>query len=659
MRTDERRPVNPEQPTNSTEDILAYLEGDMEQDACSAFVARLRVDAVLTHEFEVYRDLFGDLEAVGRALEPLQPSALPADEIAGYVSEDLDEVAQRRVKHRLDKDPFASREVTELGEMGGMLRDMGAALAASVPKVDLLEGVLSKVAQLKMSGLDTESFPAETESLLDAFVDDALGQHAAARLEELCDLDLQVGEARFGLCQLKSDLDSIGAAVRESTQEVDIVEAVMSRVHETKTVSPLRTRAKGRPVPTFSSGAVWRYASLAAAAGLIFAFWIWPALRQTATSPLDKPLAHETSGRVSVPNTRTAHMPHSVSPSANNAPHEATLQAEANSPSDVVRHTEKTVSMQDALETYRSAMQGDVKATQRLARLSLISAEKARVIVGRPNALLNAKIGASQFLPPAEANPILIAAVEQDTKDFHARLMLASKDAESGAYDAGMQDRLKSWATADRSNALPLYLESRALLTQDPQGNRAAAFDALDRAAERPSASVYAVEHANRQEQALASTGLDEKAALFLAAATLGNDAYSTVTGLGKSLIDAGTRFEFDGDYAGAEHMYQAVAQLGAQVMVSALASQERLAGLDVSKSAYASLESLYTATGDPAQAQSVREDAAQVAVAMEELGQQLEVYNALLIDGSSQNALDVARETLLHGDVAVQERLK
>lgn len=660
--------MNPERPVEHVEEILACLDGEMSAEVRAAFEARLHSDAGLNREYEAFRELYADLEAIGRLVEEpcgealrnseRRPAASPAvgpDELLGYVTQELDEVAQRRVKRQLDKDPGANREAAVLGEMREILQEAGQAVAEAAPEADLVDGVLGKVAELRAAARMESSFPAATEALFEAYLDDALDQSV---LEEMGTADLRVGEAYAGWKQLKNDLESIGEAVKHTAPKVNLTPGVVERVHSANVVSPLRTRSKPSGLAPMLSRPLLRYAALAAAAGIIFALGLWMRVWRVTPGATETQWARQIpeSAVTAYNDTPAVGFPGSIP--GDGEPQTASIPAEPKPSAGSVGPALERVSMREALDTYRNALQGDIKAAQRLARWSLMGAEKARAIVQRPDAPVDAKIGACQFLPPAEAQPVLTSIIQRDRKDFHARLLLAEKDAESGGYDAAKQERLESWGAADPGNALPLYLEGRALLERDLQGNRSAAFDALDRAEERPSATAYALEHANRQEQALRGGGLEENTAVFLAAATLGNDAYTTVTGLGKDLIGQGTRLESEGDYPAAERIYQAVLQMGTQVSTSAMAAQERLAGLDVRKSACAALESLYLANGDPVQAQTIRNESAQVAGEMEELARQLEAYNALFAAADEQRAAEVARATLEHGDTAVLDEL-
>ncbi len=641
--------MNPERPEH-TEDILAYLDGVLEAEASAAFEERLHTDELLRRDFEGFAELYSDLDALGRLWPDLDcaPEAPAPDELLGYATRDLDELSLKRVQHRLAECPEAEQEARALEEMGQALHLAGKTISDNLPAVDLVRAVMARIDGLRTAQAESRSVAPELDALFEAYLEDRLSDTSRQVLEATCAAEPEADDLLASWMQLKEDLKSIGPQVARTLPEIDLVGPVMAQIQAARTPVPLQTRPKTLTLhPARRPAALWLGLAAAAVLMLFVGFWTrseW--LPQDTVSP--RMARKHTNATVlkSTPSAPAGELPGGSAASMPDFAEEGAVESGAGTVADA------TPKLARVMETHRAAVEGDADAARRLAQWSLLPPAQARAIATQPEARADAVIGAAHSLPASEAAPLLAKAVAQNANDLHARWALAEKQADAGRFDEAHVQGLQAWGGADAANALPMYMEGNALLERDAYANRSEALAALDAAAKREAVSAYALEHGQRQAQALQSAGVEPGASNYLAAATLGDDAYASVTGLGDNLLRHGGQFEADGDYPTAERIYHAALQLGSQVMVGALTAHERLAGYDVRKNAYEALGGLYDNTGEAENARRMRQESASLTAQLAEW-ERAESGCAGLLADSEQEAAAAAQTALEQGDLA------
>jgi tetratricopeptide (TPR) repeat protein len=252
------------------------------------------------------------------------------------------------------------------------------------------------------------------------------------------------------------------------------------------------------------------------------------------------------------------------------------------------------VTLENVLAARRAAIT-DPKSLAQLTEWATLSEAKARELVQDKNVSLEAKVGAAGNLPPAEAQRILLAAVQKSPDSPYLHDALAKAYAADPAKAAEATSQLQELSSLDPNNALVQYKLAANLFGQgDVQGGAAA----LERARSLEQASPYTQEADTYREQALTASGVAPSAARALTALTSGTTQYPDIVGLGAQLLQYGKDTEQSGNLDLARQIYESVQTFGRQVAVGTNQSVEHLAGLDIQSAAVDALAQLFTFLG-------------------------------------------------------------
>lgn len=626
----------PEPGKDEIQTLLDYLEGALDPQAQATFEERLRAEEALCRELETFRQLQADLETLGQDIARHQPDTA----LAGPV---LNEIQARAHWTEPEREPALDEALAGWYALGEALDATGNAVAAAVPQADWVEPIMARLAQLKRQESDSG-----TEALLDA----VLEGEAPATLDEACAVDLSAAAEQAVWAQLAEDLEQLGQSVSRALPAVQLAAPVMEQLAIPKT--PLVFQARPKRQPEARAQSAWPsrpWLALAAAAGFVAVAGLsWFVMNRPAHEPGVQVARSSVPGENAAPGGTPAFRPVAepvvstppVIPSAANSNSNGTPESEAKAAGGPT--------LLAALELRQKAMEGDKDALAQFTRWSSVNVDQARAVLRDVNASWEAKVAAAQYLPAKEALPALAEALRQHPQDTHVQYAMACKELEDPALTS--VNTLKTWQATDTQNALPLYMQSRLLLAQNAEANRDAALETLSRASERPVATAYPLPQSQRQQQVLLLNGLMESTARFMAAATLGDDAYASTRLLSDELLQQGQAFQDAGDSAAAEQVLRSVANMGRQLADSAAAAHERLAGLDIQNSAYDSLSAFYQANGDQTQLAQVQQER----VALEQQSADLELVLAsnadLYAQNNGQNAAALAGYALANGDL-------
>jgi hypothetical protein len=580
-------------PFDSQWDLLAtYLEGGLEPRARAEVEAWLESDGDARRELALLEELLGDLDAVAHALRHWADAVDAAPSLSGI----LDKANQKPVAAFPMSNGADEKEnpLAQLFSLRDALDEAGAEFRQHTPEVDLTESVMGHVAALRAEA--ASPLPSEMEALLNAFMEENLSQEDATALEDACESTAAVREAYLACEQLQGDLEALATSWAADLPEVDMVSTVSSAMASPPASGRRRPSrsGSGAPAPALWARIPWISMGIAACIVVILGLLVSPLL-----GPENKlnPIGIAENDPSLDPNTDPVPVtpmndPAPVAPMNDTAPPETSPAAEGeNAPLSELW-------LVHVMAEYRLAQDGDLEALDRFTQWASLSAADARMLLANPESPLDARIGASRALPPEEALAVLREALQREGEDPHMRFLAAEYEAEIDASSEEHLANLRAWSDADPENAMPVYMEGRALLGGDAPEQREAALSALARAAELPDATAYPVTEAQRREAALHELGAPEESADFLAASALGIESYASATALGDELIDYGEHFASEGDFLTAEQVYGAVLELGGKLVVSALAANEYLAGVDMQKKAIVSLSELYAEQG-------------------------------------------------------------
>jgi tetratricopeptide (TPR) repeat protein len=239
-------------------------------------------------------------------------------------------------------------------------------------------------------------------------------------------------------------------------------------------------------------------------------------------------------------------------------------------------------------------------ARLQFARWAELSAEKARQILADQDAPMDAKVAASESLPPDEAMKVLLAAVAADPDNpyLHHQLgNLYSADPKTASKAAA---EFAAQAQLDPDNALAYYQLAASLFAQ---GDADGAVDALQSAQNLSGANAYTMDAASYQQDALEQSGVASEVAQLLVALTAGTSQYGDLTGLGNQLMEYGKYYEQNGQTELASQIYNSVRLFGEQLANDSTFANELLAGLDIQREAVTVLSGLVDFVQQPANA--------------------------------------------------------
>lgn len=499
-------------------------------------------------------------------------------------------------------------------------------------------------------------------SHLTGLVEGTLEERAAAELRAHISACAPCRGEYEWLLTLVADLEALGAAAVTRTPQIDLVDAVKEAV--AKTASGARRVRLVRPTRAKYLG----WVGLAAAAGLVLAVWFGvgvfsKSLAPAPTAPIAKSV-RRVPPRPPAPEKPRAAAPDKQMKAGKDSLEKALAQfAETyGSPSSHQEGPERTVApdwssltLEDIVAARRQASSDD-NARARLERWASLTAESAQEVLGRVEPGSDASIGASEALTPAEARPHLLDAIGDHPNDPYLRLaLLETYHAQGDSIEEAIAQAVEL-EQLDPENASPYYLEA---LLQFGRANSEGALAALAQAQELERATVYPLEAARYHVQALIETGMDPLVARLLTAFTAGTDEYGFLTQLGSNLSQHGQELMLNGDLETARDVFEAIQQLGAQVDEGAAFAQERLAALDIQRTAIDGLSEVYKAKGLPEDVDGLVGQVHGLMSSLESVRDFLAQLDALLSEDEDPGYLEtVANGILQVGDLIIFEFL-
>jgi len=548
------------------------------------------------------------------------------------------------------------------------LEALGDVLYADVLAPDLVAAVLERVAPEKDATLLSLHEDAGAAEIM-AYVDEELDELSQTRFDRRMAHDPRLQAEIADYRVLRADLEALGQDLAAAAPTIDFLEDVMSAVGATSAspkVAPFRTRPKPSTAPPARRTAGRRaWLGLAAAAvfilGLSLLAWLGGVPMSTreirvAQQPLAPPAADRT-GSDSDDKDRTASEDHSefvpVSPPVSVPRSVGPVELEDTGPKTDTgkREPSQGLTLEEVLKARRKALLDGVDRLSLMSQWASLTPEEARELISKSGLSREALIGAAQFLPPDEAEAVLKAAVSQSPDDPYLRYALAKNYCQDQQHAAEALEQLNAWSNLDPENSLPLYMEAQLRFAQnDPEG----ALGALETAASYGSASSYGLGAAAYGEQALVANGMAPDVARFLVATTAGSTQSSAVTDLGRELVRYGQYYASLGDYNTAKQVYNAVRQMGVQLVEGAALSNEQLAGLDTQVVALDAFQQLYSIFEDPANQMILTAAYNTVLDSLALLGTFFASFDALLSAANPNTANQIASEVIRNGDLNI-----
>lgn len=460
---------------------------------------------------------------------------------------------------------------------------------------------------------------------------------------------------------LTGDLETLGDTLAGNAPQVDLVNAVMRAVERNQETRAGVVPFKPRPQPRRSRTFAWLGLATAAAA-VVLILWVSGYRITPPTEPAPAPI----QAKAPVPEEQPgspARQGTQVAANKEIGPSKAKYEeAKRLLPGDLYMRPPENVSKKgsdtgdlkdltanEVLELRKRAV-ADPEARAQLAEWATLTEKKAREMLQDAGVSREAKIGAGQALPPGEALPLLLAAVQASPNDPYLRSELAKAYAAQPGGAGKAAEQLMHLSALDPNNALIQYRLASNLFSQgDIQGATAA----LQRAASLDEADTYAREAEAYREQALAASGVRPDTARTLTALTTGTSQYSDLIALGNQLLQFGKESEQQGDLNLAQQVYEAVQGLGATLSGSSTLSTERLAGLDIQSSAIDLLSRIFSLQGLGQEMNALAQQTQGLVSAYDAIAEFFDQINALFSGNISQNVLKFIVDFILqNGDV-------
>jgi len=469
-----------------------------------------------------------------------------------------------------------------------------------------------------------------------------------------------------GLQSLASDLEVIGARLLPADEpELNLAAQVMAAV--TRAQESPRVVSLDERRPMWRRVAPWLTAPLAAAATLLI---IWASGYQLALKPVTAPLAKNEPPKPAVksPGTSPAKRPSDAGGKrrAIDNPEMARVKSlvfdnvflrdnpETGKPESVFEDLAE-LSMDELLDARRDAIM-DPEARDSIAQWASLTMEKARALINGAEPGSDAAVGAASALPPEEAQPILLAAVEANPDDPYLRYRLGSFYSKNPQTQAKAAATLQEAVTLDEDNATARY---RLAASYFAQGDLENGLQTLTEAQALDHADTYSTESAKYRADALEAIGASSDVAQALSALTAGNAEYGELLELSQELLQYGQYYEEKGDYDTAQMIYSAVQQFGQQVTSGATRSNEQLAGLDIEQSAIEMLSSLMTFIQTPENIEVLTQETERLIEAFSAVGDFLNGLNDLF-STADDSIFDMAMDFILeNGDLGLLDFLQ
>lgn len=511
-------------------------------------------------------------------------------------AEGMDSARALLLEDRAFRDEFES-----LQGLGASLEDLGDALGRQAGPVNLLDDVFDSIAHMAFEDLgaakaspygDVErelramrkAFEAQAPQV--SLVGDIMAAVAAGRKS-----DAEVERPFAGLAMA---LNGLGSTLNSLAPEVALVEPVMEEVERSHAAERVVTPFRARPAVSEARMVSRRRAywpalvGWAAAAGFCaLAGWMFFADQPGNTSGSDRIASTQSSpdSNIGVVDNNGALV--RVRPFGSESasdPDNATDVAPQDAPKSRIK---EPVTLQDAINARRSDL---LAQNNDFALLASLTGDEASELLKSMDLSVEALLGAAQFLSTDEAIAVLRAAIAEHPDDPQLKYALAMNlEGNPEAVEERMQ-QLAQLASADSDNGLPHYMLAADYFEQ---GDMARALESLGKGASFGDASAYTLESANQREAALVASGLDVDTARFLALSTAGSGEYGDITALRNELLDFGAHYEQLGEYETAEQIYNAVNELGEQLVAGAAMAVEQQYGLETQQDAILAIQGI------------------------------------------------------------------
>lgn len=657
--------------------MSALLERALDKVEEALLLGHIDDCAACRREYESLRSIRADLEGLGASRAPAQVDLIAgvlegvarireqedtdAEAVAAmaYLDGELDELGQARFERRLVTRPELQAELNHLAGIEKELEALAGHFYA--PGVDLCDAVMAAKARLdedEGASPPVPQLPVALMADLDAYMEDTLDATGFDRLLRAVASDPRVRAEYEALCALKAGLDTLGKSIAAKTPQIEITGAVMRSVHATKRgkIVPLQSQAKAqakhpstkRPPRTI----YWMAGAAAALLAVLLGALLTPGLLENGREDLliaqdNPPLLNGTNS----PESMGVRPIDSLIDADTNAPN---IEIEAPPEHDSIQPPEnapepsapKALSLKDMIRARREAVLKDADALSRLAQWASLTPEEARALLEDSGLTPEAILGAIQFLPPDEAASILLAALEQNPDDPYLRYALAKTGMLSGdkAYE-----NLNAWESSDPENSLPLFMEARLRFAKGDFEN---ALNALANGIAYDGASSYVLESTRQHAEALIASGMTPDMARYLAVSSAGNNEHQQLTQLGRELLAYGDLYKDQGNYTGAEQVYNAVLSLGTQITQNAFYASEQRIGMDTQMAALDALSMLYETIMAPESLALIEAAFEGLLQGLNELTTFLTAYNHLLDAGHTGdgNLLSLVTELVLNG---------
>ena len=545
------------------------------------------------------------------------------------------------------QDRALREEFESLQRVGNALGELGEVLHSGAGRVDLLNDVFDSIAHMAFEDLgaakaspygDVErelramrrAFDAQTPQV--SLVGDIMAAVAAGRKS---DADVERPFAGVAMA-----LNGLGSSLNALAPEVSLVEPVMEQVERGQADAPSVTPFRARPAASEARMVSRRRASWplmlgwAAAAGFCaLAGWMFftgqpgntpdpgrIASTFSAGPDTNAPEGEPAMGRVRPFGTGGA------------GPEQATEVTPQDTPKSRIK---EPLTLQDAINARRSEL---LSQSNDFALLASLTGDEASELLKSMDLSVEALLGAAQFLSTEEAIAVLRAAIAEHPDDPQLKYALAMNlEGNPEAMEERMQ-QLAQLATADSDNSLPHYMMAADYFEQ---GDMPRALEALGKGASYGESSAYTLESANQREAALIASGLDVDTARFLALSTAGSGEYSDIASLRNELLDFGAHYEELGEYETAEQIYNAVNELGEQLVAGAAMAVEQQYGLETQQDAILAIQGIAEVFQQPETVALLGETLGFLAESIVDVTEYIAARQDLVINPASSSQLD------------------
>ncbi len=601
--------MNPSNEHNAHDAILALFDGTLASAETDELRERIDADTAVAKEAAVWGAMVDDLHAIGDniisgapALDlwptlegQLDAATDDSDSIDEHTYDKLLDLAEGRLdpgavatlREQIARSVELQDEFAWVVSMRDELGEFGDSISSNSPTVDLKPAIMHAVTSSAGESVADELFA----SLLD-WRDGQLPLPESDRMRRLADESDDVQAASTWINDTADALESLGDQIVAHVPDVDVSAAVMDAVQR---------MSEPDSIVTLDAERLRRRSLLRRAAALATAAMVTVGISGVWFSQNEVPVAPPIESTVPSSesndwenyrnefDTKRQSLPPRVK--------RRMISVPAVAPPRTLQLTETPkIDGDSVLEARREASQtGDWTKFQQLATLSREQAIELAEKQGLPPGAL---VGLAESLMPDEAEKALLTVVGMLPRSPYVQLELLESVTAQPPGEAQTETPLafsQEIAELDVQNALPYYLEAKMYLDN---GDPRSAIEALLAAQALEYATAYSLEAAAHRQDALIANGLEPDTAELLAAFNAGNEEADALFDLAVALLDHGNYYNQIGEFDTAQYIFEGVQQLGDQIEVGAILSQEQLVALDIQSAAIDVLGQFYTAQG-------------------------------------------------------------